>query len=67
MRRSGSPFWNPLQGGLPLGYRPTVRAVVALREVRRTLNAKVAGLVSITSVAVTVTFRYFPVSACPAR
>jgi hypothetical protein len=31
-----------------------------------TRNVKVAGSVSTTSVAVSVIFRYFPVSACPA-
>ena len=61
---SGVPLTNSVVGARPANPR-TDAVVVAVTEARTTLNEKVAGSVSTTSVAVSVSLKRFPTSAWP--
>ena len=61
---SGVPLTNSVVGARPANPR-TDAVVMVVTEARTTLNEKVAGSVSTTSVAVSVNFRRIPTSAWP--
>ncbi len=67
MRRSGVPSTNSVRGGRCAGKARTAGPASRVTDRRITVKENVAGLVSTTAVAVSVTRRRLPTSACPTR
>jgi hypothetical protein len=65
VRDSGVPLTNPVLGATPAAYAATVTVVVIRREAWTTLKVNGTAWVCTTSVAVSITRRYEPVSAWP--